>query len=348
MGGTSTDVALIQAACRRCPRSSTSNTAMPIHVPMVDVHTVGAGGGSHRPCRCVRHAARRAGIGGRAPGPICYGRGGTRPTITDANLLLGRLDPDSCSRWPVGGGCDMVRVADAFETVGRPLGLSVEDAAAAAILRIANTHMAGAIRMVSLSRGHDPRDFVLFAFGGAGPLHAVGTRARARHPRGAGARAARPHQRAGLRRRRPAARLRANRQQAAARARHGPRRRRAAGAARGRRAHQRAGEGRGGRDASSCTAPTCSSRGRRISSASSLPRTGRDPRRRCRAIFEDAYFARFRVRLPEIRPVLVNLVTSVIGKRAPFPVTALVTPRPGAATKGGRKLYLGDPGARPP
>ncbi len=143
---------------------------MPIHVPMVDVHTIGAGGGS----LAYVDAAGMLHVGpesaGATPGPICYARGGTRPTITDANLVLGRLNPDKLLS--VKNPVPMEHVRELImQHVGRPLGLEV-DAAAAAILTIANDKMAGAIRMVSLSRGHDPRDFALFAFGGAGPLHA--------------------------------------------------------------------------------------------------------------------------------------------------------------------------------
>jgi N-methylhydantoinase A len=108
---------------------------------------------------------------GASPGPICYARGGLRPTITDANLVLGRLNPEKLLS--VQNPVPMARIRELMaEHVGAPLGLDA-DAAAAAILRIANDKMAGAIRMVSLARGHDPRDFALFAFGGAGPLHAV-------------------------------------------------------------------------------------------------------------------------------------------------------------------------------
>ncbi len=108
---------------------------------------------------------------GARPGPICYGRGGTEPTITDANLILGRLNPDRLLGVDHPVTLDHVRGL-IEEKVGKPLGLDA-DAAAAAILRIANDRMAGAMRLVSLSRGHDPRDFALFAFGGAGPLHAT-------------------------------------------------------------------------------------------------------------------------------------------------------------------------------
>nr|MCU0909692.1 hydantoinase/oxoprolinase family protein [Paracoccaceae bacterium] len=166
MGGTSTDVALIRGG--RVPVSNEIEVeyAMPIHVPMVDVRTVGAGGGSI--ARVDAGGMLRVGpeSAGSTPGPICYGRGGTRPTISDANLLLGRLSPDR-----FGAHVDAVRAAFARE-IGGPLGLSAEGAAAA-VIRLANVHMAGAIRMVSVSLGADPRDFALFAFGGAGPLHAT-------------------------------------------------------------------------------------------------------------------------------------------------------------------------------
>jgi N-methylhydantoinase A len=103
---------------------------------------------------------------GSTPGPVCYGRGGTRVTISDANLILGRLPANR-----FGQAAEAAHRA-MQEQIATPLGLSVE-AAAEAVIRIANTHMAGAIRMVSISMGADPRDFALFAFGGAGPLHAV-------------------------------------------------------------------------------------------------------------------------------------------------------------------------------
>lgn len=166
MGGTSTDVAMIKGG--RAPVSNEIEVeyAMPIHVPMVDVRTVGAGGGSI--ARVDAGGMLRVGpeSAGSTPGPVCYGRGGTRVTISDANLLLGRLP---AARF--GQAAEAARAAMA-EQIAAPLGLSVE-AAAEAVIRIANTHMAGAIRMVSISMGADPRDFALFAFGGAGPLHAV-------------------------------------------------------------------------------------------------------------------------------------------------------------------------------
>ena len=166
MGGTSTDVAMIRGGVAPVSNEIEIEYAMPIHVPMVDVRTVGAGGGSI--ARIDAGGMLRVGpeSAGSTPGPVCYGRGGTRATISDANLILGRLP---AARF--GQAAEAARQA-MQDQIGRPLGLSVE-AAAEAVIRIANTHMAGAIRMVSISLGADPRDFALFAFGGAGPLHAV-------------------------------------------------------------------------------------------------------------------------------------------------------------------------------
>lgn len=166
MGGTSTDVALIRDARPPVSNEIEVEYAMPIHVPMVDVRTVGAGGGSI--ARVDAAGMLRVGpeSAGAMPGPVCYGRGGTQVTISDANLILGRLPTER-----FGQAAEAARAA-MEDQIARPLGLSVE-AAAEAVLRIANTHMAGAIRMVSISMGADPRDFALFAFGGAGPLHAA-------------------------------------------------------------------------------------------------------------------------------------------------------------------------------
>ncbi|MEZ5670704.1 MAG: hydantoinase/oxoprolinase family protein [Alphaproteobacteria bacterium] len=181
MGGTSSDVAVIRGGVPAVSGELEIEYAMPIHVPMVDVHTIGSGGGS---------IARVDGAGllqvgpesaGARPGPIHYGRGGERPTISDANVVLGRLSPE---RFLPGDGSltlDHLR-ARLVEAVGRPLGLDAERAAAA-ILRIADMKMAGAIRMVSIGKGLDPRDFALFAFGGSGPLHATALAAELGIPR---------------------------------------------------------------------------------------------------------------------------------------------------------------------
>lgn len=171
MGGTSSDVGLIIDGIPSIHSELDLEYGMPIHVPMVDVHTIGAGGGSIASVDASGLLRVGPESAGAVPGPICYARGGTEPTITDANLVLGRLDPARLLSvdTPVSLEDVRSRIRDA---IGEPLGLSADDAAAA-ILRVANDRMAGAIRMVSLSKGHDPRDFVLFAFGGAGPLHAT-------------------------------------------------------------------------------------------------------------------------------------------------------------------------------
>jgi len=171
MGGTSTDVALIRNAQPAVSNETEIEYAMPIHVPMVDVHTVGAGGGSI--ARIDAAGLIRIGpeSAGAHPGPICYGRGGWEPTITDANLVLGRLNPQKLLAVDHPVTVETVRAIFA-DRIGQPVGLD-EVEAAGAVLRLANLKMAGAIRMVSVAKGHDPRDFALFAFGGAGPLHAT-------------------------------------------------------------------------------------------------------------------------------------------------------------------------------
>lgn len=170
MGGTSTDVALIRGAQPAVSNEIELEYAMPIHVPMVDVQSVGAGGGSIADideAGLIRVGPESAGA---VPGPICYGRGGAEPTISDANLVLGRLNPNKLLAVDTPVSPDAIREIFA-EKLGRRIGLDGVDAAGA-VLRLANMKMAGAIRMVSIGKGHDPRDFALFAFGGAGPLHA--------------------------------------------------------------------------------------------------------------------------------------------------------------------------------
>ena len=171
MGGTSTDVALIRNAQPSVSSEIEIEYAMPIHVPMVDVRTVGAGGGSIARVNSAGLLEVGPESAGANPGPICYGNGGTRPTISDANLVLQRLDPGKLKSVEAGVSIDTVtQIFDA--EIGKPLQLSPVEAAAA-VIKVANTKMAGAIRMVSISLGADPRDFSLFAFGGAGPLHAA-------------------------------------------------------------------------------------------------------------------------------------------------------------------------------
>jgi N-methylhydantoinase A len=171
MGGTSTDVALVQDGIPFVSSEFELEYGMPLRVPMVDVHTVGAGGGS---IAWVNEAGLLQ-IGpesaGAIPGPICFGRGGTRVTITDANLLLGRLNPNRLLSVSTRVSLDSLGNIIG-EQIGHALKLDAV-ATAGAIVRVANDRMAGAIRMVSLARGYDPRDFCLLAFGGAGPLHAT-------------------------------------------------------------------------------------------------------------------------------------------------------------------------------
>jgi N-methylhydantoinase A len=139
-------------------------------VPVIDIHTVGAGGGSI--AEVDRGGALRVGpeSAGADPGPICYGRG-EQVTVTDANLLLGRLDVS----YPLGGTLvlDESRVRPAFERLSRRLGVRDALAAAQGVVDVANANMEAALRVISVERGHDPRDFTLVTFGGAGGLHAV-------------------------------------------------------------------------------------------------------------------------------------------------------------------------------
>jgi N-methylhydantoinase A len=169
MGGTSTDVAVIQDGRIRLTSDSKID-GHPISVPAIDLHTIGAGGGSIALVDDVGALNVGPESAGAEPGPACYGRGGSNPTVTDADLVLGRVAPSSY----VPGGLELDRdaAAEAIEmVVGSRLGLSLEEAAAG-ILDIVNLKMAMAVRAVTVQRGLDPRDFVLYAFGGAGPVHA--------------------------------------------------------------------------------------------------------------------------------------------------------------------------------
>jgi N-methylhydantoinase A len=170
MGGTSTDISLVH---RGVPRVTTEGgiAGYPVKLPMLDVHTIGAGGGSVAwvdPGGGLRVGPRSAGAD---PGPAAYGRGGSEPTVTDANLVLGRLAPEG-----ILGGEMRLDPAAARAAIGRhvagPLGLDVVRAAFG-IVSIANANMERALRVSSAERGYDPREFVLVAFGGAGPLHAA-------------------------------------------------------------------------------------------------------------------------------------------------------------------------------
>ena len=171
MGGTSTDVALIRNAEPAVSNEIEIEYAMPIHVPMVDVRTIGAGGGSIAKVNAGNLLEVGPQSAGADPGPIFYGRGGSAPTISDANVLLGRLNPEKLNAVKTTISLDDIKATFEYK-LGAPLRLDAVESAAA-VIRVANTKMAGAIRMVSLSLGADPRDFTLFAFGGAGPVHAT-------------------------------------------------------------------------------------------------------------------------------------------------------------------------------
>ncbi|MET0606195.1 MAG: hydantoinase/oxoprolinase family protein [Beijerinckiaceae bacterium] len=171
MGGTSTDVALIVDGAPEASSELSIDYGLPVHLPMVDVRTIGAGGGSIASVNAGGLLQVGPQSAGSSPGPVCYGRGGGEPTITDANVVLGRLNAARVSDSANAPSVDRARFA-IEERIARPLRMSVEEAADA-IIALGNVHMSGAIRLVSLSRGHDPRDFALFAFGGAGPLHAT-------------------------------------------------------------------------------------------------------------------------------------------------------------------------------
>jgi N-methylhydantoinase A len=169
MGGTSTDVALCENGQPTIGRETTIGQFR-IKVPSVSVHTVGAGGGSiaHVPelTKALRVGPQSAGA---EPGPAAYGKGGESPTVTDANVVLGYLPPRL-----LGGEMqlDVEAARAAVQTIADAMGLDSAEQAAEGIIKIVNENMAGALRVVSVQRGHDPREFALVAYGGAGPLHA--------------------------------------------------------------------------------------------------------------------------------------------------------------------------------
>jgi N-methylhydantoinase A len=328
MGGTSTDVALIRNAEPAVSNETEIEYAMPIHVPMVAVHTVGAGGGSI--ARVDASGLIQVGpeSAGANPGPICYGRGGAEPTITDANLVLGRLDPKKLLAVDNPVTVDHVRAI--FEAkIGAPAGLSGVEAAGA-VLRLGNIRMAGAIRMVSVSRGHDPRDFALFAFGGAGPLHATELARELGLPRvlvpaRPGITNALGCVVADLRHdfvntvNQPVATL------DEARVAEILERHRAEGAALIAKEAVRPETIRYSHSADMQFVGQTHLLNVPLPSAA----PGRDLLQR---LFEEAYFARFRVQLPEIRANLVNLNTSVIGVRPAVDLSRLIDPDGRAGT----------------
>lgn len=169
MGGTSADVSIVQDGTLVRSTEGEIND-LPVKTPMIDINTVGAGGGS------IAWIDKGGGLrvgpksSGADPGPICYDRGGTEPTLTDANLLLGRINPD----YFLEGEMDLAveKTRDLFaEKIAEPLDLSVEEAALS-VVEIANASLAREIRRVTIERGNDPGDFALVSFGGAGPLQA--------------------------------------------------------------------------------------------------------------------------------------------------------------------------------
>jgi N-methylhydantoinase A len=175
MGGTSTDVSLCEGTIHVTTEGEIGG--LPIRVPTVDIHTVGSGGGSI--ARVDAGGALRVGpeSAGAAPGPVCYGRGGTQPTVTDANLVLGRLPADMFlgGRMPLdalAAQAALKRLASKAQITGRE-GLTSAQMAALGMIQVVNAHMERALRVISVERGHDPRDFVLVSFGGAGGLHAT-------------------------------------------------------------------------------------------------------------------------------------------------------------------------------
>ncbi len=170
MGGTSFDVSVVQDG-RISLITQGEIDRLPVRLPMVEIRTIGAGGGSI----AAVDAGGRLTVGPRSagarPGPVCYGHGGSEPTVTDANLVLGRLDPD----YFLGGAMalDLAAARDAIASrIAAPLGLTIE-AAAAGLLTVTNTNLAAAIRLSLFEKGLDPRDFALLSFGGAGGLHAI-------------------------------------------------------------------------------------------------------------------------------------------------------------------------------
>lgn len=168
VGGTSADICLVRDRQPEITKEAKIGP-FPLKIPIIDINTIGAGGGSIAAVLAPGRLEVGPRSAGAEPGPACYGHGGEEPTVTDANLLLGRIPPSL-----LGGEIPLDREAARQiiqNRIAQPLGLGINDAAAG-IIEIINNNMARAIRTVSIGRGHDPRQFVLVAFGGAGPLHA--------------------------------------------------------------------------------------------------------------------------------------------------------------------------------
>ena len=170
MGGTSFDVSLVANGQNMLTAQANIDFGMTIRTPMIEMTTIGAGGGSIAKIDKTGFLEIGPESAGSDPGPVCYGLGNTQPTVTDANLVLGRID----ERNPIGGKQDKLDTSAAItaidEHIGAPLGLSTYDAAEA-IIKVANAKMGGAIRLISIERGYDPKQFALMPFGGGGALH---------------------------------------------------------------------------------------------------------------------------------------------------------------------------------
>ncbi len=170
MGGTSYDVAVVVGGNPRVADMTDLDFRIPLRLPMIDVHTIGAGGGSiaYLDRGGILQVGPRS--AGAVPGPVCFGRGGTEPTVTDVNAVLARINTDQ----PIGlkhlTSLDLPAARASIARLGEQVGLGMEQTAEA-ILTIVNQRMAGRTRLLSVEQGHDPRDFVLVVFGGAGPLH---------------------------------------------------------------------------------------------------------------------------------------------------------------------------------
>ena len=181
MGGTSTDVSTVVGGNESFTTSFEIEFGLPIQIPMIDIRTMGAGGGSL--AWIDKGGMLRVGpeSAGAAPGPACYGLGGSRATVTDANVVIGRINPRNF----LGGAMDLDKDAAtaAVASVATAIDKPVEETALA-MVRIANNNMIGALRSVLTERGLDPRDFTLLAFGGAGPVHAADLMADANIPSG--------------------------------------------------------------------------------------------------------------------------------------------------------------------
>ena len=192
MGGTSADIGIVtESGITEASARDTWIGGYPLLVPMLDVHAIGAGGGSI--AYVDEGGAFRVGprSAGRDPGPACYGHGGSEPTITDAHVVLGRLDPERF----LGGAHEARprRRGRRRAAARRRSSASALEETAEGILTIANSNMARAIRSRTIEKGHDPREFALVAFGGAGPLHAAEVADSLEHPRGARAAVPRHH-----------------------------------------------------------------------------------------------------------------------------------------------------------